>query len=120
MSRPLSRDVKRAVDLLRAQLDRSWRVDELARLCDVPRRTLEKHFRRFVGCGPLRFLHAERLEKARRQLLIARADTSVTRIAANCGFSHLGRFALAYRDRYGETPSDTLKWCHNRRTTRIP
>ena len=117
---PLSRDVKRAVDLLRAELDRPWRVDELARLCDVPRRTLEKHFRRLVGCGPLRFLHAERLEKARRQLLIARADTSVTRIAANCGFSHLGRFALAYRYRYGESPSDTLKLRHIQRSATIP
>jgi AraC-like DNA-binding protein len=117
---PLPRDVKRAIEFLRAQLDRPWRVDELARLCGVPRRTLEKHFRRFVGCGPLRFLHAERLENARRQLLIARADTSVTRIAANCGFNHLGRFALAYRDRYGESPSDTLKWRRLRHSATIP
>jgi AraC-like DNA-binding protein len=107
---PLPRDVKRAIDFLRGQLERPWRVDELARLCGVPRRTLEKHFRRFVGCAPLRFLQAERLGEARRQLLVATVGASVTAIATNCGFSHLGRFAAAYRDRFGESPSDALKW----------
>jgi AraC-like DNA-binding protein/tetratricopeptide (TPR) repeat protein len=116
----LPRDVKRAVELLCAQLDRPWRVDELARQCNVPRRTLEKHFRHFVGCAPLQFLHTERLGEARRQLLMTPIGANVTSIAANCGFNHLGRFALAYRDRYGESPSDTLKWRRLRHSATIP
>ena len=107
---PLPRDVKRAIDFLRGHLERPWKIDELARRCELPRRTLEKHFRRFVGCAPLEFLHGERLGQARRKLLMAPNGTTVAEIAANCGFNHLGRFALAYRDRYGERPSDTLKW----------
>jgi AraC-like DNA-binding protein len=108
--RPLPRDVKKAIDLLRGDLGRLWRVDELARLCEVPRRTLEKHFRRFVGCALLEFLRTERLDQARRKLLRASPRTSVTGVATDCGLSHFGRFALAYRDRYGESPSDTLRW----------
>lgn len=67
--RPLPRDVKRAIDLLRGDIGRPWRVDDVARSCEVPRRTLEKHFRRFVGCAPLEFLRAERLSQVRRRLL---------------------------------------------------
>jgi AraC-like DNA-binding protein len=110
LGRPLPRDVKKAIDLLRSDLAHPWRVNELARLCDVPRRTLEKHFRCFVGCPPGEFLQAERFDQARRKLLRAALGVNVTEVATDCGFTHLGRFALAYRDRYSESPSDTLRW----------
>jgi AraC-like DNA-binding protein len=107
--RPLPRDVKKAIDLLRGDLVRPWRIEDLARGCEVPRRTLEKHFRRFVGCAPLQFLRAERLGQVRRRLLRGSPGTNVTVVATDCGLTHLGRFAAAYRNRYGESPSDTLR-----------
>ena len=112
LAQPLPHDVKRAIDLLRGDLARPWRIGDLARSCGVPRRTLEKHFRRFAGCAPLAFLRAERLDRARRKLLKARPGTSVMEIAVDCGLSHFGRFAVLYRDRYGESPSETLRWRH--------
>ena len=30
-------------------------------------------------------------------------------VALRCGFPHFGRFSIEYRQRYGETPSHTLK-----------
>ena len=45
--RPLPRDVKKAIDLLQGDPGRAWKIDEIARLCGIPRRTLEKHFKRF-------------------------------------------------------------------------
>src|ERR1700678_804265 len=106
---PLPRDVKKAIELLRADLGRGWNVGDLARLCQVPRRTLEKHFKRFVGFSPLEFLRAERFDEARRRLLKAPPGVSVTKVATDCGLNHLGRFALAYHERHGESPSDTLR-----------
>lgn len=108
--RPLPRDVKKAIDLLHGDPGRAWKIDEIARLCGVPRRTLEKHFKRFLGCAPLKLLHNERFEQARRKLLRAPPSANVTQIASDCGFNHVGRFALTYRSRYGESPSDTLSW----------
>jgi AraC-like DNA-binding protein/tetratricopeptide (TPR) repeat protein len=105
----LPRHLKKAIDLLQADLARGWKVDDLARLCQVPRRTLEKHFRRFIGLAPLEFLRTERFDEVRRQLLRAPPGATVTQVATGCGFNHLGRFALAYRDRHGESPSDTLQ-----------
>lgn len=50
-----------------------------------------------------------RLAEARRQLLRAEGAASVTSVAMACGFTHLGRFAGWYRERYGESPSATLE-----------
>jgi len=114
VDKPLPRDVWVARDLLCADLSRAWRVSDLARMCAVPRRSLEKHFRHFLGCTPLKFLQAERLGEARRKLLRAPLSATVTRIAIECGFPHLGRFAIAYRDHFGESPSATLRFSRAR------
>ncbi|WP_363094775.1 helix-turn-helix domain-containing protein, partial [Pseudonocardia sp. 73-21] len=37
------------------------------------------------------------------------ARRSVADIASHWGFTHLGRFAAAYRERYGCVPSETLR-----------
>lgn len=50
-----------------------------------------------------------RLQLVHQRLLQAAADDSVTKIAVDCGFTNLGRFALAYRAKFGASPSDTLK-----------
>jgi TolB-like protein len=42
-------------------------------------------------------------------LLRARPQDTVSAIAARFGFNHFARFAGAYRQRYGETPSATLR-----------
>jgi AraC-like DNA-binding protein/tetratricopeptide (TPR) repeat protein len=110
LGRPLPRDVRKAIDLLQGDPGRAWKIDDIARLCGVPRRTLEKHFRRFLGRAPLKFLHNERFDQVRRKLLRAPPGANVMQIAADCGFNHFGRFALTYRGRYGESPSDTLRW----------
>ncbi|HEV2100165.1 MAG TPA: helix-turn-helix domain-containing protein [Stellaceae bacterium] len=105
----LPRDVKKASDLLEADPARAWTVDSLAACCGVPRRTLEKHFRRYVNQTPVEFLRAMRLDRARRQLLTAPPQATVTQIAIECGFNHFGRFAAWYRERYGENPLATLR-----------
>jgi AraC-like DNA-binding protein/tetratricopeptide (TPR) repeat protein len=107
---PLPRDVKKAIDLFQADPGRAWKIGEIAHLCGVSRRTLEKHFNHFLGCAPLKFLHTERFKQVRRRLLRAPPSANVTQIASDCGFNHVGRFALTYRSRYGESPSNTLNW----------
>ena len=114
LDKPLPRDIKAAVDLLKSDLGRAWKVPELARACGVSRRSLEKHFRYFVGCTPLEFLRAERLREARLRLLRAPPGATVASIAAECGYPHLGRFAIAYRGQFGESPSATLRFTRMR------
>ena len=108
-SSPLPRSVRRALDAMRANVGRDWRVAELARIAGVSGRTLQRQFVRFLGKPPVSVLRDIGFARARRALLCAGAGTRITDIALACGFSHCGRFAVEYRTRYGETPSQTLK-----------
>jgi len=56
----------------------------------------------------MEFLRELRLDKARQELLRASNGATVTDIATRNGFNHVGRFAMQYRARYGESPSVTL------------
>jgi transcriptional regulator GlxA family with amidase domain len=93
MTRLLPRDLKKALDRLEADPGRIWNVDELAVACGMARRTLYKHFSRFLNRTPMEFLRELRLDRARQELLRARSGTSVTDVATRYGFTHLGRFA---------------------------
>jgi AraC-like DNA-binding protein len=84
----------------------------LGRLCDVTGvggRALAKIFESRRGMSPMRFVTERRLAAAHARLLIAGAARDVTDIASELGFTHLGRFAIAYREAFGESPSQTLQ-----------
>jgi AraC-like DNA-binding protein len=55
------------------------------------------------------YLKTKRLDAVHRDLGDAhlKANT-VTEIALNHGFSHLGRFSVEFKDRFGESPGLTL------------
>jgi AraC-like DNA-binding protein/TolB-like protein len=106
---PLPRDLKKAIERLEAEPERQWRLCDLAVLCGVSPRTLQKHFRLFLGSTPRTFLRELRFDQARQGLLVGCDETRVTEIATRSGFDHFGRFATEYRRRYGETPSTTLR-----------
>jgi AraC-like DNA-binding protein len=54
-------------------------------------------------------LRTARLKQARLQLDAPRPGATVTEVALDCGFTHLGRFSSEYRRRFGELPSQTLR-----------
>jgi AraC-like DNA-binding protein len=103
------RDIKRAVDYLEAHLDSPLTVADLVAASQVAGRTLFQHFRAFKGTSPMRYLRNARFAKVRDSLLRTEPEEGVTAIATACGFTHMGRFALEYRRRFGERPSDTLR-----------
>jgi len=103
------RDVKRAIDYLEAHLDGPITVAALAAASEVAGRTLFQHFHAFKGVSPMRYLRDLRFARTRKALLQADPEASVTDIAAAWGFTHLGRFAVEYRRRFGESPSDTIR-----------
>ena len=102
-------DLVRALAWSRAHLHEPIRLDELARIAGVPPRTLETHFRQFLGVTPLRWVREARLDQARRALLAPGAGASVSKVAVDCGFNQLGRFAAQYCSRFEELPSETLR-----------
>jgi AraC-like DNA-binding protein/predicted Zn-dependent protease len=105
----LPRSVRRAVDAMHANVGRAWTVGELAAVAGVSSRTLQRQFLAFLRKTPGAMLRDIGFERARRELLQGSPGTKVMDIALRSGFSHCGRFAIEYRRRYGETPSQTLK-----------
>jgi AraC-like DNA-binding protein len=103
------RDVKRAIEYINGHLDQPITMADLVAECGVPGRTLRKHFRDFRGLSPMEYVQQKRLEQARADLLDFDGRSSIAGVANRWGFSHLGRFALAYRRQYGESPSETAR-----------
>ena len=89
---------------------RTLSTDALARLADVSVRALQAIFQRHTGLAPMAYLRRLRLDRAHADLLRARpGETTVALVAHRWGLGHLGRFAAAYRERYGVSPSETLR-----------
>jgi AraC-like DNA-binding protein len=64
----------------------------------------------FLGISPSRYMLLRRLKRVQVALRDADpASASVAEIAGGCGFTELGRFAVAYRIAFGESPSTTLR-----------
>jgi transcriptional regulator GlxA family with amidase domain len=67
-------------------------------------------YRRHLGVTPLEYLRRVRLDLAHRDLQDADpAVDTVNSIAGRWGFSHAGRFSVAYRRVFGTQPSATLR-----------
>ncbi|HET7912694.1 MAG TPA: helix-turn-helix domain-containing protein [Pseudolabrys sp.] len=110
----LPADLVRALEWLRCHLSEAVDLEQLASVAGVRPRTLESHFKTFLGTSPLGWLRQTRFANARRALESGRADATVTRIALANGFGQLGRFAAEYRAIFGETPSATLRRSRSR------
>ncbi|OSY35159.1 MULTISPECIES: AraC family transcriptional regulator [Pseudonocardia] len=108
--RPPPRTVARVVELIESSTDESLGVADLAREAGISERALHAAFRRHTGSTPMAYLRRVRLDRVRAELAAADPVTgSVTEVALRHGFGHLGRFAAAYRARFGESPSTTLR-----------
>lgn len=101
--------VKRAEAFIRENARRDISLCDIAQATGVSARTLQLAYGKTFGVSPMTALVQERMRGARYDLLDDRENRSVTEVALDWGFGHLGRFASLYRRRYGETPRETLR-----------
>jgi AraC-like DNA-binding protein len=83
-------------------------LEDLARIAGVSARVLQKACNARWGRSPLELVASHRMAAARQRILTAPSTITVTQVAIESGFSHFGRFATAYRQAYGESPSETV------------
>jgi AraC-like DNA-binding protein len=102
--------MRRFEDFLDANPGMPVYLPDVCAAIGVPDRTLRAHCEEQVGMGPHKYLWLRRMNLARRALLMAEpATATVTVIALDHGFGELGRFAVAYRELFGESPSATIR-----------
>ncbi len=97
-----------------AHLGEALTLDRLCAISGVRWRTLQKAVMALRGQSPLEWIAARRLAAVRAQLLLKPADATISRIALDFGFTHLGRFSAIYHQTYGELPSETLEMARSR------
>lgn len=107
-----ARCVNRACEYMHGHAHEALRLEEIARAACVSPRTLEVSFRRMHQQTPLTYLRTLRLDRVRQALQEAASQclpVSVTGLALQHGFAHMGRFAAYYKQRFGCAPSATLR-----------
>lgn len=101
--------IRRAVDLIEDRPSEPWTTVRLATEVHLSVRALQAGFQRDMATPPMTYLRQVRLRRAQEALVAAdRETTTVRAVAARFGILHLGRFAAAYREAFGELPSETL------------
>jgi len=105
-----SRIVKTAEDYAAAFDGDDLYLTDLCKAVGVSERSLEYAFKAIMGMTPTAYLTRVRLHRVRKALQAAsRASTTVSAEALKGGFWHFGEFSRAYRDCFGELPSETLR-----------
>jgi AraC-like DNA-binding protein len=102
--------MRRLEDILRAKSDETLYMAELCAAVGATYWTLRDCCLEYLGMSPKRYLWMRRMNLARLALWSADPEkTTVTEIATNYGFWELGRFSVAYRSIFGESPSTALR-----------
>ncbi len=104
-----TRIARQARDYMEDHLREPIRMEDVCRELGVGLRSMQRAFASYFQVSPYVFLTKLRLDRARRALRSGDPKAhSVAAVAMDLGFSHLGRFSRAYRETFGELPSETL------------
>lgn len=101
------RIVTRVLDAMSADPARPWSAADMADVAGVSVRRMQEGFQQYVGKSPRECLTDIRLRGVYDELSGEHPD-SVTDVALRWGFTHSGRFAAAFRGKYGVCPSRVI------------
>lgn len=103
--------VRRSIEYIELHLAEPITLGDLAAHAQASPRSIQSGFREDLGTTPITFVRDRRLDAVRRTLLAATPGDgiTVTQAATRWGFTHLGNFSVVYRQRFGESPSQTLR-----------
>jgi len=114
VSPAMPRHVKRAIDFMVANVAMPITIAEVARASGSSVRSLNLGFQRFKGTSTLQYLRQIRLEGVRRTLTSDVDHGAISQIAQQWGFTHMGRFAALYKEAFGQSPSETVRYSGTR------
>jgi AraC-like DNA-binding protein len=103
-----SRLVRRAVQFIKDHSSGALTASQVAEGIGVSVRGLQAGFREWRQVTPTAYLRSVRLRRVREALVQADASTTVSGVALDHGFLHLGRFSQHYKNTFGECPATTL------------
>jgi AraC-like DNA-binding protein len=104
--------VKKALDYIHENAHHHITMLNLAALSDISERALYDGFRNFRNTSPMAYVKNIRLDRVRAELIGIRCGATqrrkITEIAGDWCFSHMGNFSKDYKQKFGETPTNTM------------
>ena len=87
---------------IHAEPERTWTVDELAKLAHMSRATFARTFQQVLGQTPMKYLTDWRMTLARDLLLTS--DATLEQTASQVGYSSVYAFTTAFHRHRGQPP----------------
>lgn len=107
---PQAASFERLIQYIDENLKQDISAEQLAASAHISLRSLYSMFERNAGCTPKHYIRERKLARVHSCLSDPSCHVrSVTEIALDYGFLHLGRFSESYKHSFGELPSDTLR-----------
>ncbi|MNO96296.1 HTH-type transcriptional activator RhaS [compost metagenome] len=102
--------LERILDYIERNLKLELSAEVLAEQACMSLRSLYGLFDQHLGTTPKHYVRQRKLERVHACLSDPTCGVrSVTELALDYGFLHLGRFSEVYRQQFGELPSQTFK-----------
>ena len=101
--------LRRTRDIIFSSLDSKISLSELSSAVHVSERTLQRVFKEEFQIGLRQYIKAHRLEQARQSLKKHIDHKSISDIATEHGYDHLGRFSSDFKQQFGLLPRDFLR-----------
>lgn len=102
-----SHQIARAIDWLRENYDKAFKVEDLAAYSGMSTSSLHHHFRALTAMSPLQYQKRLRLDVARRLMLMEQKDA--TTAAFEVGYESPSQFSREYSRLFGAPPSRDIK-----------
>ncbi|HEV2705266.1 MAG TPA: helix-turn-helix domain-containing protein [Pyrinomonadaceae bacterium] len=98
----VDRRIRRAVELMHANLERDLPLEEIASAAHLSAFHFARLFKKLTGASPHAYLASLRAARARD--LLAETDLSVTEVASRVGYASSSHFSKAFRQATGLSP----------------
>ena len=103
------RVAKQAQEFIESNYYKAIKVEDICREIGIGVRTLQRCFREYFDLTISDYLKSVRLNSAHRELLALHiSESTVSDVVMRNGFTHLGRFSVEFRERFGESPNHVL------------
>ena len=96
-----SQIIDRLCSRMYSNLSESYTLTFMESFSGLSARVLQKEFNKRFGLSPFSWLNEQRLFRAKDMLSNPNVCKNVSEVSRDCGFSHLGRFSVNFKRKFG-------------------